>query len=754
MAHEHWPFRNSLGKLATLLMTAASTTRPLPLRKRPDLIIRPVWHGARRYWVVKDPLALRYYHLRDEEYALLEMLDGEHSLADVQRRFAQQFAPHRLSHEQLQAFLGMLHREGLILADGPQQAEELLARRAASRRRTFWQTLANPLAMRFRGIDPTRLIDWLYGDFRWLFSRGFVAVAAILALAALVLCAVQFETLVARLPDVQSFLSAGNLLALAAVLAGVKVLHELGHGLACRHFGSHCHELGFMLLVFTPCLYCNVSDAWLIPSKWRRIAISAAGMYVELILASLATFGWWFSQPGLFNSLCLDVMFVCSVSTVIFNGNPLLRYDGYFILADLVEAPNLREQAWAVVRQWLARWFAGVRVVADRMLPERGRGWLAAYWAASTVYRWFVILLILWVLHKTLEPHRLEVLAAMLAIAIVVGAVAALALRTAAFLSQPSRSRQVKPLRLVLRGGLMAGLIGVVGFVPLPHRVDAPAWIAAQGAQSVYVDEPGTIEAAVHEGEVVAAGDPIAVLKNLRLELEIEKLTGQVDTQRLRISNLFRRQQAGDAEATAELPTAREALADLETRLAARQSDQKRLTLRAPIAGTVIAPPRQASRSAEGELAAWTGTPLDERNRGGFLERGTLVCQIGDPRRLEALLVVDQADVDFVRAGQRVRLRIDQLSSDFLSGEIVQVAELDMDLVPRELLAAEQLAARKDESGQVRPLSTSYQARVRLDEHEHPLAIGASGAAKVEVESQTLARLIYRYLRRTLRLEL
>jgi putative peptide zinc metalloprotease protein len=735
-------------------MSTSSTVRPLPLRMRPDLVIRPIWHGARRYWVVKDPLAIRFYHLRDEEHAVLEMLDGRHSLADVQRQFERRFAPHRISPEQLQSFLGMLHREGLVLADGPRQADELLARAARARRRAFWQALASPLAIRFRGIDPTRLVNWLYDDFRWLFSPGYLALVALLALAALVLCAVQFETLVARLPDFRGFFHVHNLIALAAVMVVVKVLHELGHALACRHFGGHCHELGLMLLIFTPCLYCNVSDAWLMESKWRRIAVSAAGMYVELILASLATFGWWFSQPGLLNSLCLDVMFVCSVSTVMFNGNPLLRYDGYFILTDLVEVPNLREQSTAVVRHWLAAWFAGVRVAPERMLPQRGRGWLAAYWAASTAYRWFVTILILWVLHETLEPHGLAVLVALLAIAIVVGAAASVVVRAARFLRQPSRSRQVKPFRLLARCALVAALVGVGGFVPLPHRVDAPAWIAAQSARSVYVVVPGTLTTAVREGDEVSADALLAQLANLEIDREVEKLAGQVETQRRRIDNLFRRQQAGDAVATAELPTAREALADLKARLAQRRADQGRLTLRSPVAGTVLAPPRKTDRPAEGELATWTGTPLEERNRGTLLEQGVLVCQIGDPGRQEAVLVIDQADIDFVRVGQQVRLRLNQLSRQFLFGEIVEIAELDMDLVPRELLGEKQLATRTDQAGQVRPLSTGYQARVRLDKHGELLSIGATGLAKVEVERQTLARLLYRYLRRTLRLEL
>ena len=128
-------------------------------------------------------------------------------------------------------------------------------------------------------------------------------------------------------------------------------MHEFGHGLSCKHFGGECHEIGVMLLVFTPCLYCNVSDSWMLPNKWHRAAIGAAGMYVELVLASIATFVWWFSQPGPFNYICLSVMFICSVSTVMFNANPLLRYDGYYILSDFLEIPNLRQKASTILNR-------------------------------------------------------------------------------------------------------------------------------------------------------------------------------------------------------------------------------------------------------------------------------------------------------------------------------------------------------------------------------------------------------------------
>ena len=126
----------------------------------------------------------------------------------------------------------------------------------------------------------------------------------------------------------------------AGVLAVTKMLHEFGHGLSCKRLGGECHEIGFMLLVLTPCLYCNVSDSWRLPNKWHRAAIGAAGMYVEIILATIATFVWWYVEPGWIQDLCLQIMLVSSVSTILFNGNPLLRFDGYYILSDLLEIPK------------------------------------------------------------------------------------------------------------------------------------------------------------------------------------------------------------------------------------------------------------------------------------------------------------------------------------------------------------------------------------------------------------------------------
>src|SRR5262249_41833959 len=175
-----------------------------------------------------------------------------------------------------------------------------------------------------------------------------------------------------KLPEFKQFFGWPNLIYLYLTIAVTKVLHELGHGLTCRHFGGECHEIGIIFLVFSPTMYCDVSDSWMLRSKWQRIAIGGAGMWVETVLSSLALYVWWFTRPGLLHHLCLNVFFISSVSTVIFNANPLMRYDGYYMLSDLLEIPNLSEKARTLLRNTFAHVCLGIDFREDAFMPSGG----------------------------------------------------------------------------------------------------------------------------------------------------------------------------------------------------------------------------------------------------------------------------------------------------------------------------------------------------------------------------------------------
>jgi putative peptide zinc metalloprotease protein len=733
----------------------SSSSRPLPLRMRADLAMqRQRWQG-REYWTVKDPLTLRYYRFEDEEFAILEMLDGQTSTDQIRSRFEERFAPQRLSASQLQHLLAMLHRSNLLISDAPGQGEQLHIRAGQRRAKERLGLLANFLAIRFRGVDPDRWLTWLERRAGWLFSLPALCLTALLVVAALALVAVEFDTFRARLPGFEAFFAASNWLWLAAVLGVTKVLHEFGHGLACKRFGGECHEMGVMLLVFTPCLYCNVTDSWMIGSRWRRAAVGAAGIYIELILASLATFVWWFSEPGLVNHLALNVMFVGSVSTLLFNANPLMRFDGYYILSDLLEIPNLRQKSTAVIQRKLGWWLLGLTERPDPFLPPRRRWLFAAYTIASSVYGWLVTFSIFWFLYRVLEPYGLKVVGQLLGLAMVFSLFVLPLIRLIRFLLVPARVDTVNKSRALLSCGILtAAAVGALS-VPLPYYVACPFEVQPRGGRSVYVDVPGELTAVLANRGSVAAGQPLAQLDDLEIRLAEQRLIAQREELAVR-SESIRQQAHTDDQALLQLSQTEEALAALDKQLARLRQDIAKLTIRAPAGGLIVPPPSRPPNPAARTLSAWTGRPLEVRNVGAYLEASTLVCRIAQPGEMEAILAIEQEELDFVAAGQQVELLLNQLPGEKLTGQIDRLADENMQTVPARLTsrAGGPVASRTGADGQEQPLSVLYQANVPLGDPTGRIAIGATGLAKIHAGYQPLYQRLYRAACRTFRFEM
>lgn len=731
----------------------AAMERPLGLRRRPDLHLEPQQYGRERYWLVKDPVSLGYFHLCEEEHAVLKMLDGQASLTQIKQRFEKAFAPLQVTLDQLYAFVGRLHDLGLLVADAFGQGAQLIERQARRRRHSRLAVISNVLAIRLPGLNPQPLLHWMYPKMRWIFSPWFLALCAGLVIAAVGLATVQFHVLQQKLPDFHAFVTSHNIVWLFVALALAKVLHELGHALTCQHVGGQCHEIGLLLLVFTPCLYCDVSDVWTIAGKWRRIAVSAAGIIVEVCLAAAATLLWRFSSPGIFNTLCLQLMIVCSINTLLLNGNPLLRYDGYYVIADLIEVPNLAQQSQALVSRAAARLLLGVRLPPDRSLPARHRAGLIVYGVASVAYRWFVVICILWFCHRVAKVYHLEAIVQGLAVLVIAGMVIAPGWQLVRFLRSPVVRRGIRGFRAVVVPAILLALLIAAAMLPLPFRVTAPVVLEPRDARRVYVTVPGRLVKAVAPGEAIAKGQELARLVNLDIEKEIVELTGQRNQQRLQLENA-RLRMIDDPSIGKEVPWAESALADIEGRLHQRRKDQESLIVRAPIGGIVLPPPRvPASSKTRGQLEAWQGSPLDRRNIDSTLEKGTLLCLVGSPSPVEAFLVVDQADVNFVRKGQRVRLQLDEAPGKVLDGRIVELANLDLKVVPRELVSGNETPVRVDEKGIARPLATSYQARVVLDGADDAKFLpGTRGRARILADPQSLAQRVWRFLQRTFNL--
>lgn len=731
----------------------SSSARKLAMRVRPDLTARQQRYQGRTYWVVKEPVGLNYFRFQEEEYAILRMLDGRTSLDEIKQRFEAEFPPQKIGVEELQQFVGMLHRSGLIIANVSGQGRQLKLRGDERRRKELIGKFTNILSIRFKGIDPDRLLNWMHPLLSWIYRPWAVMLCCLLVLSALSLVLIQFDVFQSKLPTFHQFFTLKNAVWLSIALGVTKVIHEFGHGLTCKHFGGECHEMGVMILVLTPCLYCNVSDSWMLPNKWHRAAIGAAGMYVELVIASICTFIWWnTSEHTMLNQLCLSTMFVCSVSTLIFNSNPLLRYDGYYILSDLTEIPNLRQKATDILSRKLGDWCLGLERPDDPFLPERNQLFFALYSVAAAFYRWVVVFSILWFLYEFWKPYRLEIIGQLIGLAAVYSLFVQPLWKLGKFFYVPGRIDKVKKPRMYATLAVLAGLVAAVVMIPLPHSVYCTLEVQARDAKNVYVDVPGEIqEVYVKPGQQVKKGDKLVRLANLDLTLSIVELEGQFNQYKTQLAGLSR-QSFRDSRASLRTPQVQESLDAVTRQLEEKRDQAGRLTLLSPADGTVLPPPENPTRpNPDGELPEWSGTPLEPRNVGAFLTESGLFCQVGDPHRMEALLVVDQADIEYLDLGQEVDIKLDELPGDTLTGNISDIAAEALKVSPRSLSnkAGGELPTKTDESGVERPLSTSYQVRVPLDDSEGVLRLGLRGRARVHAIPLTLGDRIWRYVTQT-----
>src|SRR5262249_27218123 len=339
-----------------------------------------------------------------------------------------------------------------------------------------------------------------------------------------------FDTFRSKLPSYHEFFSFKTVVYLWIALGVVKVIHEFGHGLSCKKFGGEVHEMGLLFLVFSPCLYCNVSDSWTLPNKWKRIIISAAGIYVELIIAAIATWVWWNTPKDPFiNNMSLSLMVVCSVSTVVFNANPLMRYDGYYVLADWIEIPNLRERSNRYLTNLFLEHALGVEVQPEPYMALWRRCLFVIYAVTSYIYRWVITFVILWFLYNWLKPYKLGVLSGMLAMAALGSMIGWPLFRLGKNIHKRGRLPDMKPIRVTVTCSIFAALILAAFTLPLPvSRVHAEGVVELEFESRTVVPVPLAdngkavlTELYIKDGQYVHAGDRLARFTNRDIEEEM-----------------------------------------------------------------------------------------------------------------------------------------------------------------------------------------------------------------------------------------
>ncbi|MDW5418649.1 M50 family metallopeptidase [Iodobacter sp. CM08] len=340
------------------------------------------------WYVIQDHAGGKFSRISPSGYALLRAMDGQKTTQSIWETINEQAGNGVCTQNEVVDLLIQLHSADLLQTESTPDSAALFERYQNKRKETYKQWLKNPMSIKFPLINPDSFLSHCLPFITPLMTPlGFI-LWLLIVLPALILAGEHWSELTSNLSD--RVLSSSNLLIMACVFPLVKLLHELGHAFATKAWGGSVHEMGLMFLVFAPSPYVDASTSSAFPSKYRRALVAAAGMMMELFLAALALYIWVLSEPGLTRAVAFNVMIISGVSTLIVNGNPLLRYDGYYILTDLIEMPNLAQRG---IKYWSYLWDRYVFGNIEIEPPYESRTekhWLFFYTPLAWCYRTFV----------------------------------------------------------------------------------------------------------------------------------------------------------------------------------------------------------------------------------------------------------------------------------------------------------------------------------------------------------------------------
>ncbi len=725
---------------------AASCPAPaagLPFRIRPDLIVKRQPNHQGSVWIIHDPIALTYFHFGPNEWFILQQLDGERGWEEIRERFQQAHSPQQISIRELQVFLQRVWADGLLLGTRIGGIGKQLQQAAESlRRRTRFAKLTQWLAVRLPGFRPGLGLQLCVPFGRVFFHPLTLGIVVAVAIGTLLVALAKADLIATRLPTLGEYFRGEQLLLLGLALAIVKILHELGHAVACEVQGGHCHEMGVMLLCFVPCLYCDVSDSWLFPERWRRIAVAGAGMFVELCLAVSCFWVWLLTTDGTLNAMALNIVLVASLGTLLANGNPLLKYDGYFIASDLVGIPNLADSARRELARWMHRFFFWPAKGERPPTPHRG---LAAYAAAAWIYRILVLIAIVWTVHQFLQPAGMGILAAPLVGMILLGMVMPIWQRGGLGRSPRGPWSSLRWMRLAFLLALMGGLVFVVGWVPMSFRIRAPLSVELARPQLVYAATAGRLIWSVPTETRVEPGDLIARLENVELTKQRDALARRLRVARVNLSNLQR--QVAAADTLLEIHLLEAQVDDWGLQLRIVEGELAKCEIRAPSAGVVFSARRDPPLTEESDryLAVWHGALLDPDNRGCFVEKGTAIAQLGTSG-LQGVALVGQDQIERIQPGATAEVWLDQATPGILPGNVREISREPVSELPPHLAAQGWWPTRTDAAGRLVPQQSTYRVVLELERWPE-VAIGSSGVVRIHADDETWGEYLLRFLR-------
>lgn len=615
-------------------------------------------HYRGQLWYVLDDRASgRHHRFTPAAYHFIARLDGTQKVQDAWDVTTSRLGDDAPTQDEAIQLMGQLHAADMLQCDVPPDTEELFNRHQREQRQKWKKRLMNPLAVRIPLLDPDGFLEtWLpfvRPFFGWF---GFLLWATIVT-SGVVLATTHWTELAAHAST--QALSPMNLLLLVVVYPVVKGLHELGHGFATKVWGGEVHEMGIMFLVFMPVPYVDATASASFPEKRRRISVSAAGMMVELGLAAFAMFLWLQVEPGIVRDIALNVMLIGGISTLLFNGNPLLRFDGYYMFADAIDIPNLGSRSNKYIAYLAKRFLCGVRNLQSPANAPGEARWFFFYGVSAFIYRQIIMVAII-----TLIALKA------FALAVVIGGWAIFQQlvmptgKAVAYLFVNPAVRRTRIRAVFVVASLLVAVIGGLFLAPAPHwtRAEGVLWLPEQAHLRAGTD--GFISRILVEAESrVRRGDPVVVLEDPLLDAELKVLAAQRKELKVKFEATQYEDQIKAQKIEDELKT-------VEAKLARTRERVDDLVVRSQSDGILVIPQVQ-------DLP------------GRFVRHGEPIAYVVDFNQITARVVVPQGDVGLVRRNTRsVELRLADDVGSALPAEILREVPAASDRLPSAALGS------------------------------------------------------------------
>ena len=576
---------------------------------------RQVQRG-RTWYILEDEASGRHHRLDPVAYAFIGRLDGEHTVEHHWLTLVNELKDSAPSQDDIVRLIGLMHQSDLIQCDIAPDVEELFQRQERRDQKRRMGTI-NPMAFRARLWDPSRFLDKVGPATGWLFSRGFLLFWLLVTGSALLMTAQHWGQIAEHagrsLPSSRYWILAWFCYPV------IKACHEIAHALAVRHWGGSVHEMGITLLVLMPVPYMDASAATAFNNKYHRIIVSAAGIMVEVFLASIALFVWLNVSDGLIRDIAFVTMAIGGISTVLFNANPLVKFDGYHMLADWLEIPNLAARSKTYWGQLAREKLLHAKIQMPMDLAPGETRWIAPYGLVS----WFYRLSIMTVLVGWFSSFSL-LLAGAIALVFLYTLVFKPAYDIAVYLHSSGEIQRHRLRAWSISGITAITIILCTIALPLPYATLAQGVVWLPDEARIRTSSQGTLEKIlVSDGDNVELGEPLFLLSNDLLRARKKQLKAELKA-------LDAQYNAAIDKDSGKLHQLKESIRSRNAELVRTEEEITALTVTAPVTGHIV-------------------IPHSDDLIGTFVSKGTLLGYVLENHASRLRVVIPQADAALVK---------------------------------------------------------------------------------------------------------